>query len=105
MQARARTFLRRELQVLNSQSVLLGQEQHRRHKSNLRERQATTDYLIEFIIAVLRTHDPKSFDGRAEELLAEFMAINNARLLLHELTHWLRSPYARLYDWDEAVQY
>lgn len=108
LQARARTFLRRELHAIDAESRVGASAQtggQRRQKSTLRRRQATTDYLVEFIIAVMRTHEAKSFDDRAAELLSEFMAVDNAHLLLHELTHWLRSPYVRLDDWDNAVQY
>ncbi|KLJ08115.1 hypothetical protein EMPG_16437 [Blastomyces silverae] len=49
------------------------------------------------------TSDPDS--GQAEELLREFIGRDNARLFLHELQAWLRSPYNSLTDWDRAVQY
>lgn len=93
MQSRARTFLRRELLVfafLDHNHVPRG---------------GGRQYLVEYIVAVLKTRDPKGADGHAQELLVPFIGRSNAEHLLHELTAWLRSPYARLADWDEVVQY
>jgi hypothetical protein len=63
------------------------------------------EFLLEYIIAILRTVDIKGSGGQAEELLQEFLGRANARLFLHELHAWLRSPYNSLEDWDRAVQY
>jgi hypothetical protein len=49
--------------------------------------------------------DIKGSAGQAEELLRDFLGRDNARLFLHELLAWLRSPYASLEDWDRHVQY
>lgn len=38
-------------------------------------------------------------------MLAEFLGRPHARLFLHELGAWLRSPFTRLEDWDRNVQY
>lgn len=87
LQTRARTFMRRELQVF---SFL----QH----PNL-------EFLIEYIVALLKKLDIKGADGAAKELVAEFLGVENAALFLHELEQWLRSPYEKLDDWDRHVQY
>ncbi|OJD14420.1 hypothetical protein AJ78_05221 [Emergomyces pasteurianus Ep9510] len=63
------------------------------------------EFLLEYIIAILRTVDMKGSSGQAEELLQEFIGRDHARLFLHELQAWLRSPYTSLADWDRAVQY
>lgn len=60
---------------------------------------------MEYVIAILRTVDIKGSAGQAEELLQEFIGRVNARLFLHELNSWLRSPYNSLQDWDRHVQY
>jgi hypothetical protein len=60
---------------------------------------------MEYIVAILRTNEVKGADGRAEELVGEFLGKENASLLLHELKAWLRSPWERLVQWDEVVQY
>lgn len=49
--------------------------------------------------------DIKGSAGQAEELLRDFLGRDNARLFLHELQAWLRSPYVSLEDWDRNVQY
>lgn len=87
LQTRARTFMRRELQVF---SFL----QH-----------PNIEFLIEYVVAMLKKLDIKGADGGAKDLVAEFLAVDNAALFLHELESWLRSPYERLDDWDRHVQY
>ncbi|EMD00063.1 hypothetical protein BAUCODRAFT_42746, partial [Baudoinia panamericana UAMH 10762] len=91
MQSRARAFLRRELRVFRFLDAVPSG--------------GSRGFLIEFIIAVLKVSEPKGADGRAEDLLSESVGRDNARLLLHELEAWLRSPYARLENWDQMVQY
>jgi hypothetical protein len=63
------------------------------------------EFLLEYVIAILRTVDIKGSAGQAEELLRDFLGRDNARLFLHELQAWLRSPYTSLEDWDRHVQY
>lgn len=91
LQRRARMFLRRELQIFDH----LNTDQLGRNK----------EFLLEYVVAVLKKLDPKGADGQAEDFLAEFLQRENARLLLHDLHAWLRSPHARLEDWDDEVQY
>jgi hypothetical protein len=43
--------------------------------------------------------------GQAEDMLSEFLGRDGARLFLHELRAWLRSPYGSLEAWDRSVQY
>lgn len=87
LQTRARTFMRRELQVFGFLA------------------HPNIEFLIEYVVAVLKKADLKGADGAARELLAEFLGQENAALFLHELESWLRSPYERLEDWDRHVQY
>lgn len=91
LQTRARIFLRRELRVF----AFLGR----------RPAGANREFLVEYLVAVLKSNDPKGADGHAEELVKEFLGREDARLLLHELDAWLRSPYERLEVWDAHVQY
>lgn len=96
---RAKVWIRRELQVfefLNGESAREGLS--RRHAKN-------AEFLGEYIVAIIKSIDIRGSTGQAEELLQEFLGRENARLFLHELENWLRSPYERLRDWDEAVQY
>ena len=91
LQTRARIFLRRELRVFTF--------------LDRRPAGANREFLIEYLVAVLKSNDPKGADGQAEELVKEFLGREDARLLLHELDAWLRSPYERLEAWDSHVQY
>jgi hypothetical protein len=96
---RAKIWIRRELQVfdfLDPASAL--EEPSRRPARN-------AEFLGVYILAVLKSIDIRGSAGQAEELLQEFLGRDNARLFLHELGSWLRSPYEQLRDWDEAVQY
>jgi hypothetical protein len=61
--------------------------------------------LLEWIILVLKSFQIKGADGRAEDLVQEFLGRENARLFLHECEAWLRSPYQSLEEWDGCVQY
>jgi hypothetical protein len=111
--SRARKWIRRELQVfkfLNPDgSEERNEESHGRGRPGERRLQSrranNAEFLLEYIIAILRTVDIKGSAGQAEELLQEFIGRANARLFLHELNSWLRSPYNSLQDWDRHVQY
>ncbi|KAK5125118.1 hypothetical protein LTR85_000793 [Meristemomyces frigidus] len=93
LQSRARAFLRRELQVFSFLDTATA------------PRRGNRNYLVEYIVFVLKTNELKGASGHAEDLLADFLGRENARLVLHELEAWLRSPYARLAEWDGEVQY
>ena len=99
MQAKARKWVRRELRVFS----FLQPDGGARHAGS---RQVNNpEFLLEYIIALLRNVDLKDSTGRAEDLLQEFLGRDHARLFLHELEAWLRSPYIDMADWDDAVQY
>ncbi|KAI5308631.1 hypothetical protein KEM55_005256, partial [Ascosphaera atra] len=110
--SRARRWVRRELQVF---SFLYPESEPEQEEDPLnpsqrsgarRDRRANNaEFLLEYIIAILRTVDIKGASGSAEDLLQEFIGRDNARLFLHELQAFLRSPYTELRDWDRAVQY
>lgn len=93
LQTRARMFLRRELQVFSFLDTTAA------------PRGGNREFLLEYIIAVLKAHELKSAGGQAESMLAEYLGRENARLLLRELEAWLRSPFRRLEEWDREVQY
>lgn len=112
---RARKWIRRELRVfsfLNPDSDDGKQEPDgngrvaRPGQQRLESRRGNNaEFLLEYVIAILRTVDVKGSAGQAEELLRDFLGRENARLFLHELQSWLRSPYMSLEDWDRNVQY
>lgn len=91
LQNKARMFLRRELKVFNF--------------LDNNPRASSRDFLIVYIVFVLKSHELRGADGRAEDLVSEFLGRDNAKLLLHEMESWLRSPYINLVDWDTEVQY
>ncbi|RAL12346.1 RING finger domain protein [Aspergillus homomorphus CBS 101889] len=113
--SRARKWIRRELQVFaflnpsdnNNQDTTRPPGGHpRTGQQRLENRRGNNaEFLLEYIIAILRTVDIKGSAGQAEELLRDFLGRENARLFLHELQAWLRSPYTSLEDWDRHVQY
>lgn len=92
--------MRRELQVfsfLNPDSSGNGGSRDRRANN--------AEFLLEYIVAILKTVDTQSAGGHAEDLIAEFLGRDNTRLFLHELRAWLKSPYSDLAVWDAHVQY
>lgn len=99
---RARMWIRRELQVFNS----FGADGHSEEHNDAKKRRAdNAEFLLEYIIGILKTVNLKGSGGQAEELLKDFIGRDEARLFLHELGAWLRSPYVTLEDWDRNVQY
>ena len=63
------------------------------------------EYLMEYVVAVLKGVEIKGSGGQAEDLIGEFLGRQSARLFLHELNNWLRSPYSTLAEYDRNVQY
>ncbi|KAI4204647.1 MAG: hypothetical protein LQ350_000962 [Teloschistes chrysophthalmus] len=96
---RARKWIRRELQVFEFLSVDGGTE------GGVSRRANNAEFLLEYIVAILKTVDIKGSGGQAEDMLQEFLGRQNTQLFLHELKAWLRSPYISLEDWDRHVQY
>lgn len=93
LQKRARMFLRRELNVFSFLDTARA------------PRGGNREFLLEYIVAILKSNDVKDANGHAESLLTDYLGRENARLLLHELEAWLRSPFTSLHDWDQQVQY
>lgn len=103
--SRARKWIRRELQVFEFLNTTANDaaEGNTDHRSLRRAKNA--EFLLEYIVAILKTVDIKGSGGQAEDMLQEFLGRENTRLFLHELRAWLRSPFTSLQDWDRAVQY
>lgn len=97
--SRARKWTRRELQVFEFLSSEGNEVEGVTRKAN------NAEFLLEYIVAILKTVDIKGSGGQAEDMLQEFLGRDNTRLFLHELRAWLRSPYTSLEDWDRHVQY
>ena len=94
-------FIRRELRVFE----FLNADRNQCSDPAVARRARNAEFLLEYIVAILKTVDIKGSEGQAEEMLQEFLGRDNARLFLHELGSWLRSPYMSLENWDRAVQY
>lgn len=97
--SRARKWIRRELQVFEFLSIVGNEVEGVTRRAN------NAEFLLEYIVAILKTVDIKGSGGQAEDMLQEFLGRGNTRLFLHELRAWLRSPYTSLEDWDRHVQY
>lgn len=95
--SRARKWIRRELQVFEFLDPGASTSSDRRANN--------AEFLLEYIVAILKTVDIQGSSGQAEEMLQEFLGRENTRLFLHEMRSWLRSPYMSLEDWDRNVQY
>ena len=108
--SRARMWIRRELQVFSFLNPDADENEPRpaanTARNRVEQRRANNaEFLLEYIIAVLKSVDIMGSAGQAEEMISDFLGRDNTRLFLHELRAWLRSPYTKLADWDRAVQY
>lgn len=100
LQRKARAWIRRELRVF---PFLLGgslPETSLAPSSN-----TTVEYLLTYVLSILRMVDLRAHHGHAENLLTEYLGRANSKLFLHELIAWLRSPFTTVRDWDREVQY
>ncbi|EWC45561.1 hypothetical protein DRE_05419 [Drechslerella stenobrocha 248] len=83
---KARAFARRELEVFEWTA-------------------GSREWLVEYVVAVVKSMQLRGPDGRAEELLAEFLGREFAGVFVHELHAYLRSPFVRIRDYDAWAQY
>ena len=100
LQSRARTWIRRELRVF---AFLYAD--HAGVPAGGVTTSSNAEFLLSYIVSILKMVDIKASNGHAQNLLAEFLGRGNAGLFLHELSAWLRSPYTKVEEWDEEVQY
>jgi hypothetical protein len=120
LQSRAMQWIRRELRVfafLDSgyDNGIPHRRDGDRHlmtsnfevvNGNVRARRAANaEFVMNYLIAIMKSVPIKGSEGQAEEMLGDFLGKDNARLFLHELEAFLRSPYEKLEDWDRHVQY
>ena len=103
--SRARLWLRRELRVFRFLYAEDNDGWPQDHDPVRRCRPCKAEYLLEYIIAILKSIDMQGSAGQAEEMIREFLGRDCTRLLLHELRAWLRSPCQSLSEWDRMVQY
>lgn len=100
LQSRARMWIRRELRVF----TFLHTDPEGGPSDGVTT-SSNAEFLLSYIVAILKKVDLKASNGHAEELLKDFLGRENARLFLHELNAFLRSPYGKLEEWDRNVQY
>ena len=109
--SRARMFIRRELQVFSFLSSSTDDDDkeppHSSQDRSRRQQQraSNAEFLLEYVVAILKSVDIMGSAGQAEDMLVDFLGRESTKLFLHELRAWLRSPYTKLEDWDRAVQY
>ncbi|KAJ1324461.1 E3 ubiquitin-protein ligase Topors [Microdochium nivale] len=102
--SRARAWLRRELQVFEFLQTPAASTSQSSADAMTRRRANNAEFLLEYIIAILKTVDMQGSQGQAEEMLKDFLGRDNARLLLHELRSFLRTSVS-IEAWDREVQY
>lgn len=113
LQARARKWIRRELRVFEylypasttSASTTTSSSSDLPTSAKPDRRANNAEFLLEYIIAILKTVVIQGSTGQAIEMLKEFLGRGHATLFLHELRQWLRSPYEKVEEWDMDVQY
>ncbi|ETS73482.1 hypothetical protein PFICI_14428 [Pestalotiopsis fici W106-1] len=101
--SRTRMWLRRELKVFEFLHTPTDAQDSDDIMTQRRANNA--EFLLEYIIAILKTVDMQGSQGQAEDMLQEFLGREHTRLLLHELKSFLRSPSISLQAWDRTVQY
>lgn len=104
--SRARAWIRRELQVFEflSRSEASSSSNSSTDGGRRQRQQNNFDFVLEYVIAILKTVDLQASSGHAENLLSDFLGRENCRLFLHELRSFLRSPFS-VEAWDRHVQY
>ena len=66
---------------------------------------ANSEFLVEYVVGVLKSVSLRGSAGQAEEILAEVLGKENAQIFVHELNAFMRSPFTRLQSFDDFVQY
>ncbi|KAK6536303.1 hypothetical protein TWF281_000543 [Arthrobotrys megalospora] len=84
--SKAKSFIRRELEVFDWT-------------------EGNREWLVEYIVGILKTVRLKDASGRAEDLVEEFLGREFAGVFLHELDAFLRSPFGRVREWDRWAKY
>lgn len=99
--SRARSFIRRELLVLDALDPSLPRPDLPRDTASPQRSRA---FRLEYIVAVLKAAGVHGSSGAGEELLGRYLG-RYTRLFLHELRSFLRSPFGRVEEWDRGMGY
>ncbi|KAG9192409.1 hypothetical protein G6011_11143 [Alternaria panax] len=100
LQSKARAWIRRELRVFTYLHT-----DAEGPSPNAATTSSNAEFLLSYIVSILKTVDLRASNGHAENLLAEYLGRGNSQLFIHELNNWLRSPYTKVEAWDRQVQY
>lgn len=84
--SKAKAFIRRELEVFEWT-------------------EGNREWLLEYVVAIVKSINLRSAEGSAEELLEEFLGKDYAGVFVHELNAYLKSPFVRVRDYDSWAQY
>ena len=98
--SRSRKWIRRELQVFDHLYT-----DGSRRGSDVNKWANNAEFLLEYIIGILKSVEIKGAGAHAENMISEHLGRHHTRLFLHELRAWMRSPYNHLHEWDQQVQY
>ncbi|CAI6339088.1 unnamed protein product [Periconia digitata] len=100
LQSKARTWVRRELRVFSFLFADIHGAPPQGATTN-----SNAEFLLSYIVAITTRVDLKDSSGHAEDLLQEYVGRANARLFLHELNEWMRSPFIKVQEWDRNTYY
>lgn len=106
--SRARLWIRRELQVfsfLSETTTTTTTPTPTTAPTTDARRHDNAEFLLEYIVAILKTVDVQGSAGEAAGMLGDFLGREHAALFWHELRSWLRSPAGTLAVWDREVRY
>ncbi|KAF3906414.1 hypothetical protein ABW20_dc0105153 [Dactylellina cionopaga] len=84
--SKAKAFIRRELEVFEWT-------------------EANREWLVEYVVAIVKTVGLRGAEGKAEDLMEEFLGREFAGVFIHELNAFLKSPFVRVRDYDAWAQY
>ncbi|PHH68075.1 hypothetical protein CDD82_861 [Ophiocordyceps australis] len=109
LQNRARAFLRRDLRAfswlttpdMDQDSVWPANSS----PTGAQRPRLALEKLVSHIMRLLLVFEIRGSDGHLEDHLVTHLGRANARLFIHELHSFLRSPCHRVEDWDRMVRY
>ncbi|KAI9894180.1 MAG: hypothetical protein M1814_004034 [Vezdaea aestivalis] len=96
---KAKQWIRRELKVFTFlDSAEIGNPSSQAQSSN-------SEFLLSYIVAILKIVDIRGSDGRAEDLISDYLGREDSNIFCHELSSYLRSPFLSPEEWDSHIQY
>ncbi|PHH62049.1 hypothetical protein CDD81_7605 [Ophiocordyceps australis] len=112
LQNRARAFLRRDLRAFSwlttpdtDEDSAWPIDSSPAPPSGAQRPRLALEKLVSHIMRLLLVFEIRGSDGHLEDDLATHLGRANAKLFIHELHSFLRSPCHRIEDWDRMVRY